>query len=927
MEPRRHVLGAARAFSVTLACVSLAACGDVLPDAATGTKRSAATIDASGATMAADGYRTGWYSDQPLLDPAIVGSPYFGQIFNATLDGQIYAQPLYSGDVLLVATETNRIYALDPTSGATLWSRQLATPWNASDVSCGDLAPTVGVTGTPAVDVDAGTAYLMSKTYATGGSGPASWFAHAIDLATGAERAGFPVEIAGAASNEPAQVFDPTRQMQRPGLLLMNGVVYAAFGGHCDGGAYTGWIVGVSTAGAIKTLWTTESGPTRVNGGGIWQSGGALVSDGDGQILFATGNDWSAATTPAAGHTPPGHLGESVVRVSVQANGTLAATDFFAPAELVALNLNDVDLGSGAPVALPTAFGTAAHPNLLVQIGKSGYIYLLDRDDLGGFMTGTAGGDRVLQRLGPNGGVWSKPSVWPGDGGYVYVPVANGCSSPADMTGCLHAYKSGTAGDGTPTLAEVAMSNDAFGYGSSAVVVTSNGTASGSALLWSIWSSGTLGTASQLRAYDAVPTSATLALRFLAGIGTSSKFTPPAVGDGRVYVGTRDGHVLGFGVTSAPPLRAQGVAFAPTTVGSEIDSDVQLTASTNVQVLAFGVSGDFALEPAAPTPPFSIASGDTIVVPVTFHPTTEGPIVGALQVTTDAGTFSIPLSGVGLSATPNLAATPALLAFGPSAIGEATVQTVTFTNVSASILTVTGIAVPASPFSASGLPSLGSTLAPGDSVTATISFLPTAAGSSAGFLSIAAGQTVAAVAIEGSSLGGGRLSISPSAIDAGALYVGETTTATFTLMNAGDTAVTIEKSKPPTTAAFRVTTSLDEGTVIAPGASLQQTIVVGPTSAGAVSDVWQINANDGQGLRIVTMAVEGVAPPDAPEPLAFESAPDSSLVASTSADTNAASREIVGNCSAASASPPRGVAAFALCGLLLIVTSVRRRRR
>jgi PQQ-like domain len=926
---RRHVPGVASRLGVAVACASLAACGGVPPSASgVSSKTGAATIDASGAMMAADGLRTGFYSNQPLLDPTIVGSPYFGQIFNATLDGAIYAQPLSANGVLFVATESNALYALDPSSGATIWSRLLAAPWNAADVNCGDLTPTVGVTGTPAIDVASGTAYLFSKTYAVGTSGPAAWFAHAIDLTTGAERAGFPVAIAGTASNEPAQIFDPTREMQRPGLLLMDGVVYAAFGAHCDSGLYTGWVIGVSTQGSLKTMWTTESGPTRTNGGGIWQSGGALVSDGDGQILLATANDWSAPTTPVPGHTPPGHLGESVVRLGVQANGTLAATDFFAPAELAALNQNDVDLGAGAPVALPASFGTTAHPNLLVQVGKSGYVYLLDRADLGGFMEGPGGGDSVLQRLGSYGGVWSKPSVWPGDGGYLYVPVVNGCPSATDSTGCLRAYKMGVAGDGTPALAEVATSNDAFGYGSSAVAVTANGTTSGSALLWSTWSSGWLGAASQLRAYDAVPTGGALTLRFLAGIGTSAKFTAPAIGDGRVYVGTRDGHVLGFGVTGAPPVRAEGVAFAPTAVGAEIDSDVQLTASTNVQIVALGVSGDFAVEAAAPAPPFALASGASVVIPVTFHPTTEGPIVGALQVTTNDGTFAIPLSGVGLSATPKLTAAPALLTFAPAAVATASVQTVTFTNVGADALTVTGLAPPASPFSVTGLPAVGDTLAPGDSFTATITFLPTAAGSSAGFLSVAAGETVAAVAVEGSALSGGLLTITPTALDLGALYVGDTATATFTLDNGGDSAVTIEKSKPPTTAAFQAATALDEGTVIAAGASLRQTIVVSPTAPGAASDVWQINANDGQGLRLVTMAVTGLATPDtAPAPLAYDppSDPDPPTAAPPSTPaTSAASRTIVGSCNVAGDARPPGAS---LWGLFAAAAAARCRTR
>jgi len=826
-----------------------------------GVTTRAVTLTPADSIMAADALRTGWYSNQPLLDPTTVSSPYFGQLFDTTLDGAIYAQPLFANGVLFVATETNNLYALDPVTGAALWSRALATPWNAADLDCADLQPTIGVTGTPAIDAGTGTAYLFSKTYARGASGAALWLAHAVDLATGAERAGFPVVIAGTAANDPTVTFDPTHQAQRPGLLLMNGVVYAAFGAHCDEWPYAGWIVGVSTSGALTTMWTTESGASRTNGAGIWQSGGGLVSDGDGQILFATGNDWVNATTPVPGRTPPATLGESVVRVAVQADGSLAATDFFSPSESVALNVSDVDLGSGAPVGLPAGFGTDAHPNLLAQVGKEGYLYLLDRDDLGGYKQGASGADQVLQRLGPSGGVWSKPSVWPGDGGYVYVPVVDGCADSADPAGCLRAYQYGVAGDGTtPMLSLAATTTTSFGYGSSAVVVTSDGTRSGSALLWSVWSSGWDGTASQLRAYDAVPTGGTLALRYLAGIGTAAKFTAPAVGDGRVYVGTRDGHVVGFGLTSAPPLRAEGLAFPPTPVGDQTISAVQVTVSAAVDVAALGVVGDFSLTSGAPAPPFSATAGATFAVPIAFHPTTEGPSTGALQITTDGGTFAIPLTGVGQSTTPTLAVTPTIVTFAPAVIGTTAAQTVTVTNVGATPLTITDLATPAAPFVMSGLPALGTTLPLGGSVTATVTFTPTALGSSSGFFSISAGSAVAAVAIAGSALGGGKLRVAPDVIDLG-MYVGDAQTMVVQLVNDGDVAVVIEKSKPPTSPAFVMASPIDEGTIIAPGQAIEQLIRVSPVVVGVTSDVWQLNADDAQGLRVVSMTVTGVARP------------------------------------------------------------------
>ena len=256
----------------------------------------------------------------------------------------MYAQPLISNGTLLVATETNNIYGLDPATGTQRWTRNLGIWWNPADLGCGDLTPSIGVTGTPVVDPATNTMYLLSKTYVSGTSGPAAWYAHAVDIATGAERPNFPVLIDGTATNDPTQTFNPTKQLQRPGLLLMGGVVYAAFGAHCDSSPYSGWIAGISNAGSLTTLWTAAS--QSGGGAGIWQAGSGPVSDGPGQIILSTGNG-KVAAAPTPGATPPTALGEAVVRLTVQGDGSLKATDFFAPYDAASLNGWDADLGSG----------------------------------------------------------------------------------------------------------------------------------------------------------------------------------------------------------------------------------------------------------------------------------------------------------------------------------------------------------------------------------------------------------------------------------------------------------------------------------------------------------------------------------------------------------------------------------------------------
>jgi hypothetical protein len=115
-------------------------------------------------TNSKDLLRTGWYPDQPILSPRLVGGGSFGQQFSTPVDGQVYAQPLVANHTLLVATETNNIYGLDPATGAQRWTRNLGTWWNPADLGCGDLTPSIGVTGTPVVDLATNTMYLVSKT-------------------------------------------------------------------------------------------------------------------------------------------------------------------------------------------------------------------------------------------------------------------------------------------------------------------------------------------------------------------------------------------------------------------------------------------------------------------------------------------------------------------------------------------------------------------------------------------------------------------------------------------------------------------------------------------------------------------------------------------------------------------------------------------
>lgn len=822
-------------------------------------------------TTAGDALRTGWYADQSGLGPTSVSAADFGQLWSTPVTGQVYAQPLVSQGTVLVATENNDIYGLSAENGAQIWTRHLHVPWNPADVGCADLVPTIGITGTPVIDPATNTAYFLAKTYASGTSGSAAWIMHAVNVADGAERPGFPVSIAGSATNAPSQQFDPTRQMQRPGLLLMDGVVYVGFGGHCTSFPYQGWVVGVSTQGVIRTLWATTSQAAGQYAAGIWQSGGGLVSDRPGSIVFSTGNG-STLTAPTAGTNPPASgFGVSVVRLNVQPNGSLAVGDFFAPQNAQALADGDVDLGSGAPLALPpSSFGTPSIPNLIVEVGKEGAVWLLNADDLGGFKQQNPGaGDRVVGRFGPDGGVWSKPTPWGGDGGWVYVPTAAPGPANTGSSGFLHAYKYGLDAGGKPTLALTGSSSDGFGFGSGTPVVTSDGTTTGSALVWTIWMAGGSGANAQLRAYDPVPVGGTMQLRRSFPIGTATKFSAPSVSGNRLFLGTRDGMVKSFGRQVTPALSGSPVAFGNTTVGQSQTMNAVLTAQQPVTVSGASVTGP-GFSVGAPTPAFGtpLAPGNTVSFPVTFTPSAIGAASGTLTVTTASGISTVGLSGTGLSPTPLLTATPPSISFGGIAIGNTSSATITLGNAGAQPLQITSRTLPTSPFSATGVPAVGAMIPAGGSVAVTLTFSPGGPGSFSSALDLGSNGGSQHIVVSGTADTAGHLSVSPNMVAFPDTPVGGWTERTFTVTNTGGTDLTITVSKPPATAGFSALTSLPEGSRLVAGQSVIERIRFAPTVPGIANATWTLSG-DGTSLPIdVTFSGNGVANAGIPSPMA-----------------------------------------------------------
>jgi outer membrane protein assembly factor BamB len=260
------------------------------------------------------------------------------------LDGDVYAEPLYVGGHVLVATENNTLYSIDAASGGPIWQTHLADPVPASALPCGNIRPSVGITGTPVVDPDAGLVYAAAMLQ------PTDYELYAVDLASG-----------GVVWHRPLDaVMDPASAGQRGALTLQHGQVYVPFGGRFgDCGSYHGQVVAASANDPNAPLFAYTTPARRA---GIWAPGGVGIG-ADGTLYVATGNG------DASG--PEGRT-EAVLALSP----SLEEVDSWQPTDWQALDRSDTDVGS-VPPALVSDLG------LIFQTGKNGQGYLLRIGGLG----------------------------------------------------------------------------------------------------------------------------------------------------------------------------------------------------------------------------------------------------------------------------------------------------------------------------------------------------------------------------------------------------------------------------------------------------------------------------------------------------------------------------------------------------------------
>ncbi len=595
-----------------------------------------------------DTARTGHNLKETILTPSNVNSAQFGKLFSQSVNSAVAAQPLYVSQVTIpgngvhnvvyVATQADMVYAFDAdTNGGTnanpLWQVSLLT----NSTPAGTLMIADGVLGTPVIDPPLNAIYLVSREDQ---NSTIIFRLHALDISTGAEKFGGPYLIqgsvpgTGAASVNGVLTFNPQILFQRPGLLLLNGVVYIAFGSSNDEGPWHGWIFSYSAATLqqISVYCTSPNG----QGGGMWMGGSGLAgevyssSKPYGRMFFATGNGSYSGSYP---YTNTMSYGMSVLDLDLT-GGQMTVEDEFTPYNESLLDSEDADQGSGGPIILPTqtlASGQILNP--LAEVGKSGVIYILDRDNnsdgsnnsateyspagLGGF---NAGGDQVEQfvqtptRAGSDwgAGVWGTGTYW--NGNLYYGGTNPGSDSHYFGSGnSLTAY---SFVNGVLSSTPISQSVEQYSFPGPTPVVSANGTTNGIVWLLKTDTLDSLGFET-LRAYDATNLANMLysSDTDLArdNPGGALSFNVPTVTNGKVYVGSSNEFSV-YGLLANTPT-------APPPVISPSGSNPQIFSGTQMVTITDAIAGATIYYTTNGTTPNSSSAVYSAAIPVSANET------------------------------------------------------------------------------------------------------------------------------------------------------------------------------------------------------------------------------------------------------------------------------------------------------------------
>jgi hypothetical protein len=530
-----------------------------------------------------DNSHTGQNLTETQLTPANVNSASFGKLLNLPVDGKVDAQPLYvpglqipgaaTHNVVFAATEHDSVYAFDTATGAQLWHVSLlgAGETTSDPRNCGQVVPEIGIISTPVIDPAAGphgTIYLVAMS--KDASGAYHQRIHALDITTGAEEFGGPVEVQatypGTGEDRSGSIvyFDPGQYKQRASLILVNGIVYTSWSSHCDTQPYTSWLIGYNE----NTLAQTGVLNLEANGGegAIWGSGAGPVADANGNIFIAMANGTFDTTLNAQGFPIGGDFGNSFVKVT-PSGGTLQASDYWTMYNAVAESAADQDLGSGGILLLPDLVDANGQTRQLgIGAGKDANLYLFDRTNMGKF--NSSNNSTLYQEVaaGLAGGEFGMPAWF---NGAVYFGGVNDSIRAFPLTLALL--------PGSP----LSKTNTVFEYPGTTPSISANGATN--AILWAVESAST----AVLHAYDATNLGIELYNSNQAAggrdqFGAGNKFMVPTIADGKVFVGTPNS-VAVFGllpqlVATPPVLITTATTLTVLPTAADTGTSVTLTA-------------------------------------------------------------------------------------------------------------------------------------------------------------------------------------------------------------------------------------------------------------------------------------------------------------------------------------------------------------
>jgi outer membrane protein assembly factor BamB len=505
-----------------------------------------------------DNARTGQNLYETALKPVNVNQSQFGKLAFFPADGKVDAQPLVTSNlliagtahtVLFVATEHDSVYAYDSDTGALLWKTSLlgAGESASNNHGCNAVAPEVGISSTPVIDRTIGVIYLIAMSSTSPGNDIHRL--HALSLSTGAEMLGGPVTVSAVYSGPqtPEKTFVASQYKERAALLLANGEIYTTWSSHCDSSPYSSWVIAYdSSTLQLSHVFNAEPSGDPGGYGSFWNSGYGPAADTSGNVYLMTANGFFDSNFDANGFPMNQDYGNAFIKLAppVQGSRTLTLTDYFTMHDTVEESANDEDLGSGGGMLLPDMVdsnGQVRH--LIVGAGKDCDIYLLDRDNLGKF------------RPDSDSQIWQKTEgAFPNN----TVPPSGVFGGPAYFNNRIYfgavgdSLRSFTIRDAKLSTSDSMKTADVFPYPGVTPSISANGTLDG--IVWVVLNSGTHGI---LKAYDAN----SLASLYSSGtydyddFGAGSKFTPPTIANGRVYVATQ------VDSTNNPTSAQNGVAM------------------------------------------------------------------------------------------------------------------------------------------------------------------------------------------------------------------------------------------------------------------------------------------------------------------------------------------------------------------------------